>query len=63
MGVRQMFATPVICLLASGAAGEENEKARFGLWLRLFVDLDENFSGPKAVEAKRRAHSVADTFR
>ena len=39
------------------------EQAHFERWLALFTQtLDENFSGPKAVEAKGRALSIADTF-
>ena len=39
------------------------EKAHFDRWLELFLaTVDENFSGPKAEEAKGRALSVADTF-
>jgi hemoglobin len=39
------------------------EKAHFDRWLELFLaTVDENFSGPKAEEAKGRALSIADTF-
>ena len=39
------------------------EKAHFDRWLQLFLaTVDENFSGPKAEEAKGRALSIADTF-
>lgn len=39
------------------------EKAHFDRWLELFLGtVDENFSGPKAEEAKGRALSIADTF-
>ena len=39
------------------------EKAHFDRWLELFLaTVDENFSGPKADEAKGRALSIADTF-
>lgn len=39
------------------------EKAHFERWLELFLaTVDENFSGPKAEEAKGRARSIADTF-
>ena len=39
------------------------EKAHFDRWLELFLaTVDENFSGPKAEEAKSRALSIADTF-
>ncbi len=39
------------------------EKAHFERWLELFLaTVDENFSGPKADEAKGRALSIADTF-
>ena len=39
------------------------ETAHFDRWLELFLaTVDENFSGPKAEEAKGRAMSVADTF-
>jgi hemoglobin len=39
------------------------EKAHFDRWLKLFLEtVDENFSGPKAEEAKGRALSIADTF-
>jgi hemoglobin len=39
------------------------EKAHFDRWLELFLaTADENFSGPKAEEAKGRALSIADTF-
>lgn len=35
----------------------------FERWLTLFIQtLDENFAGQKAVEAKYRAISIADTF-
>ena len=38
-------------------------KAHFDRWLELFLEtVDENFSGPKAEEAKGRALSIADTF-
>ena len=38
------------------------EKAHFDRWLQLFgATVDENFSGPKAEEAKG-ALSIADTF-
>jgi hemoglobin len=38
-------------------------KAHFDRWLELFLaTVDENFSGPKAEEAKGRALSIADTF-
>lgn len=39
------------------------EKAHFDRWIELFLaTVDENFSGPKAEEAKGRALSIADTF-
>jgi hemoglobin len=39
------------------------EKPHFDRWLELFLGtVDENFSGPKADEAKGRALSIADTF-
>lgn len=39
------------------------ERAHFERWLALFTTtVDENFSGPKADEAKGRALSIADTF-
>ena len=38
-------------------------KAHFDRWLELFLaTVDENFSSPKAEEAKGRALSIADTF-
>ena len=37
--------------------------AHFGRWLALFKQtVDEHFAGPKAVEAKNFAASIADTF-
>ena len=39
------------------------EEAHFDCCLELFLaTVDENFSGPKAEEAKGRALSIADTF-
>lgn len=39
------------------------QKEHFTRWLMLFLDtVDAHFSGPKAVEAKGRAASIADTF-
>ena len=39
------------------------EKAHFDRWLELFLGtVNENFSGPKAEEAKGRGLSTADTF-
>jgi hemoglobin len=38
-------------------------QVHFERWLRLFIaTTDENFSGPKAEEAKGRALGIADTF-
>lgn len=37
--------------------------AHFDRWLKLFKQtVDEHFSGPKALEAKNLAASIADTF-
>jgi hemoglobin len=38
-------------------------KEHFSRWLALFKEtVDEHFAGPKAVEAKNAAASIADTF-
>ena len=39
------------------------QREHFGRWLTLFTQtLEENFTGEKAIEARDRAHSIAETF-
>ena len=39
------------------------DESHFGRWLALFRQtVDEHFAGPKAIEAKNAAASIADTF-